>query len=47
MAKVINFYGAKTQNAARMLIAQASVEGATIVTHDRQFEDYDVRIVWT
>jgi PIN domain nuclease of toxin-antitoxin system len=31
----------------RMLIAQANVEDATIVTHDRQFEHYDVRVVWT
>jgi PIN domain nuclease of toxin-antitoxin system len=30
----------------RMLIAQAQVEGATIVTHDRQFRPYDVRVVW-
>jgi PIN domain nuclease of toxin-antitoxin system len=31
----------------RMLIAQAQVEGATVVTHDRQFAPYDVRILWT
>jgi PIN domain nuclease of toxin-antitoxin system len=29
----------------RMLIAQARVEGATIVTHDPQFERYEVPIV--
>lgn len=31
----------------RMLIAQALVEGATIVTHDRQLAPYDVPIIWT
>jgi PIN domain nuclease of toxin-antitoxin system len=31
----------------RMLIAQAQVEGFTVVTHDRQFEAYDVAVVWT
>jgi PIN domain nuclease of toxin-antitoxin system len=30
----------------RMLIAQAILEGATIVTHDRQFAAYDVPILW-
>jgi PIN domain nuclease of toxin-antitoxin system len=30
----------------RMLIAQALVERATVVTHDRQFADYDVPILW-
>jgi PIN domain nuclease of toxin-antitoxin system len=30
----------------RMLVAQARVEGATVVTHDRRFEPYDVPIVW-
>jgi PIN domain nuclease of toxin-antitoxin system len=30
----------------RMLVAQAMVEGATIVTHDRQFEPYDVPVLW-
>lgn len=30
----------------RMLIAQARVEGATIITHDRQFEPYGVPVVW-
>jgi PIN domain nuclease of toxin-antitoxin system len=29
----------------RMLIAQARVEGATVVTHDPQFEQYDVPLV--
>jgi PIN domain nuclease of toxin-antitoxin system len=29
----------------RMLIAQALVEGATIVTHDPQFERYDVPVL--
>jgi PIN domain nuclease of toxin-antitoxin system len=29
----------------RMLIAQAMVEGATVVTHDPQFERYDVSVV--
>lgn len=31
----------------RMLIAQARVEGATIVTHDRAFEPYGVPVIWT
>lgn len=30
----------------RMLIAQARTEGATVVTHDRQFEPYDVPVSW-
>ena len=30
----------------RMLIAQAQAEGATLVTHDRLFEAYDVPIEW-
>lgn len=30
----------------RMLIAQATVEGATIVTHDPRFKPYDVPIIW-
>lgn len=30
----------------RMLIAQAQVEGASIVTHDRQFEPYQVPVIW-
>ena len=31
----------------RMLVAQARVEGATIVTHDRAFEAYGVPVIWT
>jgi len=31
----------------RMLIAQAQLEGLTVVTHDRNFEPYGVPIVWT
>jgi PIN domain nuclease of toxin-antitoxin system len=31
----------------RMLIAQALVEGLTLVTHDRQFERYRVPVIWT
>jgi len=31
----------------RALIAQARVEGATIVTHDRAFEPYGVPVIWT
>jgi PIN domain nuclease of toxin-antitoxin system len=31
----------------RLLIAQARVEGATIVTHDRAFEGYGTPIIWT
>jgi PIN domain nuclease of toxin-antitoxin system len=31
----------------RMLIAQAQVEGATLVTHDRLFQPYDIPILWT
>jgi PIN domain nuclease of toxin-antitoxin system len=30
----------------RMLIAQAKAEAVTIVTHDRQFESYQVPILW-
>jgi PIN domain nuclease of toxin-antitoxin system len=30
----------------RMLIAQALVEGLTIVTHDRRFAPYGVPIIW-
>jgi PIN domain nuclease of toxin-antitoxin system len=30
----------------RMLIAQAQVERATLVTHDRQFKPYDVPTIW-
>ncbi|HEX6164564.1 MAG TPA: type II toxin-antitoxin system VapC family toxin [Vicinamibacterales bacterium] len=31
----------------RLVIAQARVEGATIVTHDRAFEPYGVPVIWT
>ena len=31
----------------RMLIAQALVEGLTIVTHDRNFRSYQVPVLWT
>jgi len=31
----------------RILVAQARVEGATIVTHDRAFEVYGVPVIWT
>jgi len=31
----------------RILIAQARVEGATIVTHNRAFEAYGVPVIWT
>ena len=31
----------------RLLVAQARVEGATIVTHDRAFEAYGTPIIWT
>jgi PIN domain nuclease of toxin-antitoxin system len=31
----------------RMLVAQAQLEGLTIVTHDRHFEPYGVSIIWT
>jgi PIN domain nuclease of toxin-antitoxin system len=31
----------------RILIAQARVEGATIVTHDRALEAYGTPIIWT
>ncbi len=30
----------------RMLVAQARIEGLTLVTHDRSFADYDVAVVW-
>jgi PIN domain nuclease of toxin-antitoxin system len=30
----------------RMLIAQAVIEGATLVTHDRPLASYDVPILW-
>ncbi|MGE0394703.1 MAG: type II toxin-antitoxin system VapC family toxin [Vicinamibacterales bacterium] len=31
----------------RLLVAQALVEGATLVTHDRQLARYDVPVIWT
>ena len=31
----------------RFLIAQAQMEHATLVTHDRQFGHYDVQVLWT
>ena len=31
----------------RMLIAQAIAEGLTLVTHDRKFKPYPVKILWT
>jgi len=31
----------------RMLIAQAQVERLTLVTRNRSFEPYDVRLLWT
>jgi PIN domain nuclease of toxin-antitoxin system len=31
----------------RMLIAQALVEGLTLVTHDRHFDPYRVPVLWT
>ena len=31
----------------RMLVAQALVEGATIVTHDRAIEPYGAPVIWT
>ena len=30
----------------RMLVAQAQVESATVVTHDRQFTPYEVPVIW-
>jgi PIN domain nuclease of toxin-antitoxin system len=30
----------------RLLVAQAQVEGLTLVTHDRVLEAYDVEILW-
>lgn len=30
----------------RMLVAQARVEGLTLVSHDRQLEPYEVDIIW-
>ena len=31
----------------RMLIAQAQVEGLTVVTHDQRFDPYRVPVLWT
>jgi PIN domain nuclease of toxin-antitoxin system len=31
----------------RLLVAQAQVEKATLVTHNRAFEPYDVPVLWT
>jgi PIN domain nuclease of toxin-antitoxin system len=31
----------------RLLIAQAQIEGLTIVTSDRHFEQYDVPVIWS
>jgi PIN domain nuclease of toxin-antitoxin system len=31
----------------RILVAQARIEGATIVSHDRDLEPYGVPIIWT
>jgi PIN domain nuclease of toxin-antitoxin system len=31
----------------RMLIAQARLEGLTLVSHDRQLAAYDVAVLWT
>ena len=31
----------------RLLIAQAQIEGATVVTHDRAIEPYGVPVIWT
>jgi PIN domain nuclease of toxin-antitoxin system len=31
----------------RMLIAQARIEGLTLVTHDRALEPYSVPVIWT
>lgn len=30
----------------RLLVAQARVEGATLITADRQFQAYDVELMW-
>jgi len=30
----------------RMLVAQARAEVVTLVTHDRQFDGYDVPVLW-
>lgn len=31
----------------RLLIAQAQMEGATLVTHDRAIEPYGIPVIWT
>lgn len=31
----------------RLLVAQAQVEGLTLVTHDRKLEPYAVELLWT
>jgi PIN domain nuclease of toxin-antitoxin system len=31
----------------RMLVAQARIEGLTLITHDQRFKLYDVPILWT
>ena len=31
----------------RVLVAQAQIEGATIVTHNRAFERYGMPVIWT
>jgi len=31
----------------RILVAQASVEGLTLVTHDPKLHEYDIEIVWS
>jgi PIN domain nuclease of toxin-antitoxin system len=31
----------------RMLVAQAQVEGLTLVTHDDQFSPYNIPVIWT
>lgn len=31
----------------RILVAQARIEGATIVSHDRDLEPYGVPVIWT
>jgi PIN domain nuclease of toxin-antitoxin system len=31
----------------RMLVAQAQVEGLTLVTHDRRLGPYEIEILWT
>jgi PIN domain nuclease of toxin-antitoxin system len=30
-----------------MLVAQAIEEGLTLITHDRKFESYPVKVLWT